>query len=211
MPLSLALGVGLLGAAHLVVYYRGDRAVAGVLKPLPVLLLAASVWLRGGHPYAGLVAAGLVMSAVGDVSLVFPSGFVAGLSAFLVAHVLYIVALQAGGLSLDAAAMGIGLVLAGIAAIMLCLLWPRVGRMRPAVVVYVTALAAMVWCAVTRAMGADAPPGAPCAAVGAASFMLSDGLLSVNRFVRPVPGAHAGVMVTYYLAQALIAASALAG
>ena len=46
-------------------------------------------------------------------------------------------------------------------------------------------------------------------ALGALSFLVSDSVLSVNRFARPFAGAHAVVMVTYYAAQMLIARAML--
>jgi uncharacterized membrane protein YhhN len=207
----LALVAGL-GVAHLVAYYVGGRTLAGVLKPLPIWLLAWTVARHGGaagSTYAGLVVLGLVLSSIGDVSLAFPTGFIAGLTAFLVAHCCYVAAFAAGAGASRAGIIALP-VLAFASAAMLAYLWPHIARVRAAVVVYVAALATMVLCAVARA-GMPAPvPGATAAAVGAVSFLVSDGVLSVDRFARPFAGAHAVVMVTYYLAQVLIAASAAA-
>src|SRR5262245_22539809 len=86
---------------------------------------------------------------------------------------------------------------------MLRYLWPHVERVRAAVVVYVVALVAMTWCAIARALGPLPIPGAAAAAVGSVSFLLSDGVLATNRFAHPFQGAHAVVMVTYYMAQML--------
>jgi alkenylglycerophosphocholine hydrolase len=198
-----------LGATHLAAYYGGRRVVAGIVKGLPVLILA---WVVSHAPtadarFAGLVATGLVFSAIGDVSLVFAGGFLAGLASFLVAHCFYIGAFAAGAAA-SPVALATALALAAVSAAMLGYLWPHVARVRVAVVVYVAALATMMWCAVARAL-AGAPGGA-LAAAGAAIFLVSDGVLATDRFARRFAGAHGVVMVTYYAAQLLIASSALA-
>lgn len=205
----LALVAGL-GVAHLVAYYGGRPTLAGVLKPLPIWLLAWVVVTgsgAAGSKYAALVAIGLLLSSVGDVSLAFPTGFIAGLSAFLLAHCFYVAAFagEAGASRVGMLALPAIVVVAGG---MLAYLWPHIARLRIPVVVYVAALAAMVWCAIARAGTPSPPAGAVVAAVGAVSFLVSDGVLSIDRFARPFAAAHAVVMVTYYLAQALIAASA---
>jgi alkenylglycerophosphocholine hydrolase len=206
--LALVCGVG---AAHLVAYYTGRPALAGILKAIPILALAATVWTSpgtAGPSYAGLVTTGLVLSAVGDVSLVFPMGFLAGLSAFFAAHCCYVAAF-APEVAATATTLWAAVALGAFAAAMLRYLWPYVGRLRLPVVVYVTALSAMAWCAVARASAPDSSAAEAAAAIGAVSFLVSDGVLAVNRFARPFRGAHAVVMVTYYLAQTLIARSAL--
>jgi uncharacterized membrane protein YhhN len=203
--------VGGVGAAHLVAYYAGRTALAGLLKAIPILALAIAVWASPGPvapTYAGLVAIGLVLSAVGDVSLVFPTGFLAGLSAFFAAHCCYVAAF-APGATITTTTFGAAVALAVFAAAMLRYLWPYVRRLRLPVVVYVTALSTMAWCAIARAATTGAGSAEAAAAIGVVSFLVSDGVLAVNRFARPLPAAHAIVMVTYYLAQTLIARSAL--
>jgi uncharacterized membrane protein YhhN len=204
--LAIVCGLGL---AHLVAYYSGRRAIAGVLKALPILILAALVWIEGGPgSFAGLLAAGLVFSAVGDVSLVFRGGFLAGLSAFFVAHCCYIGAFAPGAvMSLGSAiaAAAIAVVAVGV----LHRLWPHVARLRVPVIVYVGALSLMAWCAVARAPVPGAGTAALAGAIGAISFLVSDAVLAIDRFARQFAGAHAVVMVTYYAAQVLIARSAL--
>lgn len=210
----VAMVVSVVGTAHLVAYFMGRRAVAGVLKALPILFLAALV-LRsptpvGGSTYATLIAVGLVLSAVGDVCLVFPDRFVPGLASFLLAHVVYAAAFvqsaPAGG-----AAAGWVAGLALCTAAYLRFLWPHLGRVRIPVACYVLVIASMAWAAARRAGAPDVPePGATRALAGALLFMTSDATLAANRFVHRFASAHAWVMVTYYAAQTLIALSAIA-
>jgi hypothetical protein len=53
-------------------------------------------------------------------------------------------------------------------------------------------------------------PGSVWVAVGAGSFMLSDTLLALNKFVSPLPLSQLWVLSTYYLAQVLIVRGLLA-
>jgi uncharacterized membrane protein YhhN len=196
--------------AYLAAYYSARRAVAGVLKALPILALAWTAWTSGAaRPLADIIVAGLVLSAVGDVALVFPGGFLAGLSAFFLAHLCYIGAFARQAV-VTGSSIAVAVVLAGVAGGMLRYLWPYVARLRVPVTLYVAALATMMWCAVARTLdsGAATPP-ALAAAVGSCCFLVSDGVLAVDRFARPFAGAHAVVMATYYTAQTLIARSAL--
>ena len=52
--------------------------------------------------------------------------------------------------------------------------------------------------------------GEPLVAAGATVFAASDGTLSVNKFVRPVPHARLAIMVTYHVGQGLIVLGVLA-
>ena len=51
--------------------------------------------------------------------------------------------------------------------------------------------------------------GVPAALVGAALFVVSDTILAVNRFVRPLPHGDVAVHLTYHLAQGLLVLSLL--
>ena len=88
------------------------------------------------------------------------------------------------------------------------MLWPHLGRLRGPVLVYVVVIGAMAWTAARRAASPATPaPSGVLALAGALVFMASDGVLAVDRFARRFHPAHALVMVTYYAAQTLIAAS----
>ncbi len=69
--------------------------------------------------------------------------------------------------------------------------------------VYMAVIGAMLvlaWCT-----------GEPLVALGATVFVASDAILSVNRFVRPVPHGRLLLMVAYHVGQALIVAGVLGG
>jgi uncharacterized membrane protein YhhN len=194
---------------------RWQRGVY-LFKPLTMGLIIALA-LRQDASVAGykaLIIAGLVCSLIGDVFLMLPRDrFVAGLIAFLVAHLLYITAfVYFDG---PGATWWIILPLAVYAAVLLRVLLPRVERpMKVPVIVYAAALLVMAWQAAERAVSLLASDMTPflgvsglLAAAGAALFVASDSALAVNRFVRQFRRADALVLGTYFAAQTLIALS----
>jgi uncharacterized membrane protein YhhN len=102
-----------------------------------------------------------VLSAVGDVSLVFPTGFLLGLSAFFLAHLCYIATFAPGAVATGASAMA-AIAIVVVACGVLGYLWPHVrhSRVRVPVVIYMAVLATMTWCAVARAAAPAAGRGA---------------------------------------------------
>lgn len=208
MPAPVVALVVVVGAAHLAAHYTGRRALAGVLKALPIVALAALTAATRdpvSGRYAQLVTAGLLWSAVGDVCLVWPERFTLGLASFLIAHGCYLVAFGGGPAG---AAWGWLAGIVVVAAGLLRVLWPHLGRVRGPVLVYVAVIAAMAWTAARRAAGLATPsPSGELALAGAVSFVASDGVLAIDRFAHRFPAAHGIVMVTYYAAQTLIAAS----
>jgi len=205
------VGIGLvllLGTAHVMARVAGARAAADLSKAVPIALLAGLVAAEPapvGHAYRWLVFAGLLCSLGGDVCLLLPRGFVAGLLHFLVAHLLYIAAFaREAAWSASAWALLAPFALGSLA--MLRYLWPHLGRDRAPVGVYVSVIAVMGWRAAVRATAAPSASG-ELALAGALLFMLSDGLLATDRFARRLRAADATVMTTYYAAQTLIALS----
>jgi len=179
-------------------------------KPAATALLAAAVALapRPAVPdrYHAAIAAGLAASLAGDVFLMLPGDFfLAGLLAFLVAHVCYLTAFTAG-VRLAARPVPFA-AYAAVGAAVLAVLWPSASP-RAAVAVYSVALCAMAAQAAARWRVLGTPPSA-LAAFGAAVFVVSDTLLAFGRFRAPVPHGAVWVLLTYYLAQLAIAGSAL--
>jgi len=177
-----------------------------VVKPVPVLTLA---WWVLGAPkstYRDRLAVGLVLSLAGDILIEW--SFVAGLAAFLLAHIAYIAAFLADTKrphllrAAPIAAYGAG---------MTAFLWPGLGDMRPAVMAYVIAICSMVWRAAARVgQSGVARPGQWAALAGAILFALSDTLIAFDRFHSRIPGAGWAIILLYWAGQAGIAASARA-
>lgn len=147
--------------------------------------------------------AALFFSLVGDVFLLFDArGFLGGLAAFLVAHVLYVIGLST--VELHTAWLASGSVVAIAAGFLLGPTIVRGARRRhrvlPApVTLYLLALSTML----VVAFGT----GNLLAAFGALAFLVSDAVLGWNAFVRPVPRARLVIMTTYHLAQVALVAS----
>jgi uncharacterized membrane protein YhhN len=129
---------------------------------------------------------------------------VAGLASFLAAHLCYVAAFAPGVTSSIARATMLPYV-AALGAL-LGVLWPHLGGLRPAVVLYGATLSAMAWLAAARWRMRRTGPAAA-AAVGGALFMVSDATLAIDRFAAPFSAATFVVMTTYIAAQWLIVSS----
>lgn len=175
------------------------------LKGIPVMLMA--LWLAPWREReARLVALGLTLSAIGDICLESsPEFFLAGLSAFIAAHLGYLAAFLRYSRRLA--------IIAAIPVIGFCFgtfLWlqPYLGAMTLPVLGYLVVICAMMWRA--WALVADesvARPLAWSAALGASSFGLSDTLVAHNRFIAPVPTFQLLLMLLYWAGQWGIAVS----
>jgi uncharacterized membrane protein YhhN len=215
--------IGVAAAAALldwVAVARDDRRVEYAAKPaVLVALTLAAVVLPAAH--TDLVdrrwwfVGALVCSLAGDVLLMLPKDlFVPGLSAFLAGHVLYVIGLlqppsPAGSPPFAFSATGLAVaavVVAVAAAVPASRIFGSLARdghrdLVAPVAVYLVAIGTMAVLA--------ANVGVPAALVGAALFVVSDTVLALNRFVRPIPHGDVAVHVTYHLAQGLLVLSLL--
>ncbi|MCJ8206987.1 lysoplasmalogenase [Pseudomonas sp. RGM2987] len=202
------LVLALMGAAT---YLYGLSVHATLLcllvKPMPVLALLG--WLHDAPPgdYRRWISLGLIFSLIGDVLLAWPGDlFVFGLGAFLLAHLAYLKAYLSDcrrpALLPLALALGIGAALLGI------LMSSGLGPLLVPVLVYGLAISAMLWRALAR-LGTDVPQrSAWLAAAGALAFVFSDSLIGIDRFVSPFQAAPYLIIVSYWLGQWGITASA---
>jgi uncharacterized membrane protein YhhN len=153
-------GAAAAALAYFVALGSGADALAQVVKPLPAVLLAVWVWVEGRAPSTRFLAAGLLLSALGDLLLGLPDRFVLGLAAFLVAHLTY----AAGFFAVRrAAALARLAPFALFGAAMLAYLRPGLGAMAVPVVVYVAALVVMMWRAAACLGSPALPPRAAAA------------------------------------------------
>lgn len=149
--------------------------------------------------------AALVASLAGDVFLMLPRDlFVAGLGAFLVAHLAYTGGLVAAGIDAPWLALGAAAVAVAVAGIGPPLV-RGVRRTAPDLVVPVVAYVVVISVMVAAALGT----GDGVAAAGAVLFYASDALIGLTRFVRAHARGDLAVMVTYHLGQALLVLSLL--
>jgi uncharacterized membrane protein YhhN len=190
----------------------GLRSQVYLFKPLATLALVALVLQArsgGASRYRTWIAAGLVASLAGDILLMLPQRlFVAGLAAFLAAHLCYIRAFATDGAGARAPLYA-GLPVFAAAIGVLTYLWPSLGPMRIPVACYVATISVMSWQAIAR-WWIRRTPDAAFAAAGSLFFLTSDSALAINRFVAPYAGAALVVLGTYYAAQWGLTLSALA-
>jgi len=188
---------------------REDRRTETWAKPLVLSsLLVVAVVLGATSSTAGVwLLVALVFGLLGDVALLSDSlpRFRAGVAAFLVGHLAYVACFASLGLPMPVWSWA-GLVVLAAALFATRGVVPATHRLEgPAlsvpVAVYSVVIGAMLLCAWFT--------GVPLVALGASVFVVSDAVLSMDRFVRPIPHARLILMVTYHVGQALIVAGVL--
>lgn len=189
------------------------RYVEYVAKPATMLLLIGAAFtmdldnLGDAAPAirTALIAA-LVFSLAGDILLMLPfDAFIAGVAAFMVAHIAYITEFSlirierehplVGALTI----IGIIIVLAGVAQVGRFIVRGAVRqseKLRGPVSAYVAIISMMVVAGYSSRVD--------WLIAGALLFYASDAMLGWIRFVRPIASGRVLVMITYHVAQILL-------
>jgi uncharacterized membrane protein YhhN len=174
-------------------------------KPLLMVMLLLH-FLTSSQTYPAwrhLVTMALAFSWAGDVFLISADWFVAGLAAFLVAHVFYIAAYQKTGAGDGDLQPLVVLAFAIYGGLLLWFIYPGLHDLKAPVITYALVLLGMgVW-AFKRRRGTNRTSFS-LVATGAVLFVLSDSLIAVNRFASAVPAERILVMSIYLTAQYLI-------
>ena len=203
--LWLCLALVAAGADWLAVYHD-NRRLEFIAKPLTmVLLIGAAVAIdpRDAATRYWFVVA-LLLSLAGDVLLMLRRDtlFVAGLGAFLLAHVAYVIGLLTSGVHAGGLVVGLVLAVAGFVLIGARLI-RGVRRTDRALVTPVLAYMLVISLMLITAYGTVRF----WALAGATFFYISDSLLGRQRFLEPRERGDTAVMVTYHLAQFLLVVS----
>jgi len=186
---------------------RHDRRLEYLCKPATlVALIAAALALDpagDAQTRRGWFVAALLLSLTGDVLLMLDDEkqdlFVAGLAAFLVAHLCYVAGFWTdppAGWPLAVAVVVVVLCVRPFAARILDALQKDEPALRVPVGAYIAVISAMVASALAT--------GNVAAGAGAVLFASSDTMIAWSRFVRPFRSAPVAIMVTYHLGQALL-------
>lgn len=155
---------------------------------------------------------GLALGAVGDVALMFESerGFMAGLVAFLLGHVAYVVGLArvvAPGHWFDGTMRILAPLTVVLALGILAWLWRRLGPMRIPVIVYVAVITTMAIGGLAASVTADDAHAIPRArhllTAGAIAFFASDLAVAREKFIGRDPWNRTLGLPVYYGAQLL--------
>jgi uncharacterized membrane protein YhhN len=177
------------------------RKLYAVLKPLPIVFILILAFLKSTQPPPIWVAA-IAFGLVGDILLVSDRVFLPGLVSFLLGHCFYIIAFarETGGIYFSPAlVLGVGSVASGAWLYFArVLIQARRKKYILPILIYVITTGIML-------IAAFAHPLVSAAVLGAAAFAFSDFLLAFNKFVRQSWYVQAGVSLTYYAAQWLLA------
>jgi uncharacterized membrane protein YhhN len=203
----------LVSAVSILCRYRDERLYK-IVKPIPLLLIIGlyAFHLAGGHGcswFALAVLLGLVAGVAGDLLLLSPDKFLAGLAAFLVGHLCYVVAFAAAGFHLPLARL-LPVPVATFSFALLLLRSMEPGNRRKytlPILGYVLAITLLLATALSYDLSGRTR--LPLFSLGALLFCISDGILAWNRFARPVHAAQLLILTTYYSAQTLIGFQAI--
>lgn len=194
------------------------RKIRWFTKPVSLLLLIAWFTAEQGWQQPGTwFGLGLIFSLIGDIFLLLRARyFLAGLFAFLSAHICYIVGFSQGHITLS---WGLSipivvLVLIGVLA------YPRIirgvrrriefRRLTIPVIFYMLTISLMLLTALLTWFRPQWPINAALfASLGAILFTISDSLLAAGRFLHPIRYGNFMVMFSYHLGQLGITISAL--
>jgi uncharacterized membrane protein YhhN len=194
------------------------KAVEYVAKPGVTLALLAWLWSAGGwQGHLLWFVIGLAFSLAGDVLLVLPrEQFIAGLAAFLLAQIAYIIGLNQTPPPINLASIAVAL-LVGFTALRLYRAiadgLAASGRhtLKMPVLAYVVAISLMLISALLTLVRSEWDPMAAwLVSSGALLFFISDALLGWNKFVRLLRYGNIQVIIAYHLGQALIVLGAVA-
>lgn len=185
------------------------RYATYVFKPLTMLLIIAMLLLADVGEAGYLILAALLFSLLGDIFLMLPKKpLLPGLSAFLVAHILFVIEFFDRApllFSWQLAAVGLGIMLwAGVVGFQLI---PKLGKLLIPGIVYFAAISLMVFFSANIFLSGVAGGGLLIA--GAMLFFASDTSLAYNRFGTPWRSAQLIILSTYFSGQFLITASVL--
>lgn len=211
-PPVLFYALGLLEVTGL---WVGYPLLTQIVKPLLIPCLLWWVWqtqLAKGSAAGKALQVALVFSWLGDILLQFqkaiPWGFMAGLVAFLLAHVSYITTFrifQKNGKGKWYWLAGILYVYAGW---MISLLWNGAAALRIPITFYGIILATMGFMAFQGSVQM-LRENRLLLRIGALLFILSDSLLALDKFWHPLPNAGFWIMLSYIGAQLFLVRASL--
>jgi uncharacterized membrane protein YhhN len=185
----------------------------------PAVMVTLLVWLWQISGFRGQMiwfAVGLTFSLAGDILLMLPKEqFTAGLVAFLMGQLAYLVGFTCSGLPpLNLPTVILVFLVAGTSfqiyrRIAFSQKSSETNKLKLPVFIYTVAISLMLLSALTTLLRSEWQPiHALAVSSGALLFCLSDTLLAFNKFVSPLPHRRVTVIVTYHLGQILITVGA---
>ena len=192
--------------------YKGWKKLEYILKPLTMVLLFTYLFFSTGlNGIALWFGIGIILSLAGDIFLMLPKEqFIAGLVAFLLAHVAYIIGFNQTLPPLDA----FGIIMAVLVGTTGARLYRKIAAglvkkgkislLKP-VLAYTAVISVMLLSALLTFSRPEWDTGvAATLSIGAALFMLSDAILAWNKFVEPIKNGRVMNMAAYHLGQIIL-------
>ena len=198
-------------AADLVAIYLKNEMIRYFSKPLIIIFLIGYFASQLSNIESSLkkwVISALIFSCLGDILLLFEPGdsrfFLFGLSAFLMAHIIYIFFFhQVRIIENIRGKAWLLLPVAVFYAFIITWLSPCLGDMKIPVRIYTVVISFMFMLALHMLFISNKRAGW-CMAGGALLFVLSDSLLAINKFYGSFEFAGIAIMLSYGFAQFLI-------
>lgn len=206
LPYILTIFVVISAGVHIRAEYHGPQKHIYIFKPLTMVfvLMIAALGNAANPFYKYMIISGLLFSLAGDIFLMLPSDkFIAGLVAFLIAHLFYIAAFASETGSL----MWWPIVPLFVYSIVIySVIAKSLGKQKIPVIFYFLVIMIMAWLAWER-WALTGQTASLLAFVGALLFVISDTILAVNRFGKEFVSSRLFNLSTYFAAQWLIASS----
>ena len=188
-------------AVYFIGLYTESHLLLMISKPIPILAMMAL--LKPGTSYNRYIFTGLTFSLIGDMLLETSSTlFIYGLIAFLITHIIYLTAFLKRNHQIALVPL---LLLSGYSIALYWLLFQGLNDMAIPVLIYTIAILLMCWRAIAQR---NFDSYAVYAAAGAIFFLISDSFIAINKFYVEIPDTKWLIMITYWIAQALIFYSA---
>ena len=179
--------IGITGLTLLWGEYKKSLVLRYVFKPLTILLILLIPVLDSHFHYKinyqSFIILGLALSMLGDICLMFNNRyFIPGLFAFLLAHLAYIAAFNwVGGINIS----WIVFIFLITGILVFKLFYRRLGKHRMPVAVYILVILLMTWQGWELYLESSLI-GFGLAAFGSLFFVVSDFVLAVNKFLKPI-------------------------
>lgn len=201
---------------YIIILFFGKENVAWFLKPFLLLFLIIAVYLQKQFTTKKILLIALTLSWIGDIILMFADHgeiyFIAGLIAFLLSHIFYIILFRKQVASIlnknkITFLLGTSLIILYLGAMMLILL-PNLGDLKIPIFIYAFTISIMLFCALNGFLHWQKPAN-KYILIGAIFFVTSDSILAFNKFYFPLPNNSFLIMSTYLVAQYLITSGIL--
>ena len=178
-----------------------------LVKAVPAFALAFWLWISVRGWIGKTLSTAMILSAFGDIALALQTEeatdyFMIGLGFFLLAHIIFIIVFLSD-IRIKKSALPVIVLIPVFSIGMAILLAPHLGELKIPVFVYIGVISVM-----GIAAGLN-NRGSVLLLLGALIFITSDSAIAVNRFLltEPHPAGPYFIMVTYYVAQFMIALS----